>query len=345
MERYVDSLNEELKEYFNILCDNNYPEFIDKYIELPELKRLAGIGQFCGCDYTKIYNIKYWYSRLDHSIACALMAWRFTHDKTQTLISLFHDLGTPAFSHCIDFLMNDHVNQESSERNVFDVLSSSNKVKEYFAQDNFNINELNNIDKYTIIENKRPKLCVDRLDGVLHTGLIWIGFWNIKDIEHIYKNIDVLINEYGEQEIGFIDKTVCEKFFEGVYKYSIALQQNEDKYTMQFVADYLKDAIASNYIKLNDLYYTSEAEIISKISKMDESRWNKFNSATNVIGTDEIPVHTYYVSVDAKKRYVTPLVNINDNSDNVRINDISNECDKLLESYKNFNDSKYAYIE
>ncbi|MGI6325153.1 MAG: hypothetical protein ACOXZS_04370 [Bacilli bacterium] len=41
------------------------------------LQRLAGIGFLCGIDYTKLYanEIKYWYSRLDHSIGCALITW------------------------------------------------------------------------------------------------------------------------------------------------------------------------------------------------------------------------------------------------------------------------------
>lgn len=163
MSSYVENLNDELKRYFNILCNNNYPDFIDKYIELPEMQRLSKIGQFCGCDYTKIFNIKFWYSRLDHSIACALMAWNFTHDKSQTLMALFHDLGTPAFSHCIDYLLDDHVNQNSSEKNVYYILNKSNEFKNNFEIDEFDINEMKNLNKYTILENEKPKLCVATL--------------------------------------------------------------------------------------------------------------------------------------------------------------------------------------
>ena len=56
--KYLNYINDEIKEYYMILCDNDYPDFIDKYINTKELKRLEGIGQFCGCDYTKIFNCK-----------------------------------------------------------------------------------------------------------------------------------------------------------------------------------------------------------------------------------------------------------------------------------------------
>jgi HD superfamily phosphohydrolase len=39
-----------------------------------------------------------------------------TKDKKQTLCALFHDLGTPAFSHVVDFMFNDPTNQASSEK-------------------------------------------------------------------------------------------------------------------------------------------------------------------------------------------------------------------------------------
>jgi hypothetical protein len=43
---YFDSLNEITKKYFKILANNHYPDFIDKYIELPELRRLQELVCF-----------------------------------------------------------------------------------------------------------------------------------------------------------------------------------------------------------------------------------------------------------------------------------------------------------
>lgn len=343
MNQYIESLNNELKEYFNILCDNNYPYFIDKYIELPELQRLKGIGYFCGCDYTKIYSIKYWYSRLDHSITCALMAWHFTKDKTQTLAALFHDIGTPAFSHCIDYLLNDTINQESSEKDVFDIIKSSNSIIKYLEFDCVELVDLKDTSKYTILENKKPKLCIDRLDGILHTCLIWLHCWEISKVKKVYNDIVVHKNEFGEDEIGFLDQDICEMFFDGIYEYSMALQKNEDKFVMQCISDLLKKLIELEKITIEDLYLKSELDIIDIINKYYSKEWNIFSNANELKRSNTKPNGVYSISVECKKRYVIPLCKNNEEVE--RLNDIFENCQKLLDEYLNFEDTKYSYIE
>lgn len=342
MNNYIENLNDELKKYYKILCNNVYPEFINKYIDLPELQRLSKIGQFCGCDYTKIYSVKYWYSRLDHSIACALMTWNFTKDKTQTLLALFHDMGTPAFSHCVDYLLDDYINQESSEKDIYKIINSSNTIKKYLVEDLIDIQKMSDISVYTIVENKKPKICVDRLEGVLSTCLIWLHCWDINRVKKAYQNITVLKNEYNEDELGFNNIQLCENFFEGVNKYSIELQKNEDKYIMQFFADMLKKLLENNCIKIEQLYNMSEQEVINILSSKYETIWNVFKNANTIIRSDIQPNNVYHVSISAKKRYVNPLCK-NNNKIN-RLDEISSNCKTLLDKYMNFEDSKYAYI-
>ena len=333
--------NEEIKQYFNILCKGDYPTFIDKYISTKEMQRLSGIGQFCGCDYTSIHSVKYWFSRLDHSIATALMTWNFTKDKTQTLAALFHDLGTPAFSHCIDYLMGDTINQESSEINVYEVINNSNKIKGYLKSDSINIADIKDISIYPVVENKKPKICVDRLDGILGTCLIWQQYWDLSTVKKVYDDMTVLTNEFNEDEIGFQTKDIAELFFDGVFKYSIVLQKNEDKYTMQFIADILKDMLNNNKIKLDDLYVVSEEYIINMIQSIYEE-YNVFSQTKMIERTEQIPENNYYVSIDAKKRYVVPIC-INSNKI-ARLDTFSNKCKDKLDEYLNFKDSKYAYV-
>ena len=84
-----------ISRYHNILCpQKDYPAFIDKYIALPIMQRLSGIGLLCGSDWTKLFCNRFYYSRLDHSKGVALIIWHFTHDKAQTLAGLFHDVSS-----------------------------------------------------------------------------------------------------------------------------------------------------------------------------------------------------------------------------------------------------------
>lgn len=331
----------ELKEYLKTLCDSDYPQFIDKYFETKELQRLKGIDQFCGCFYTNLHNVKYWYSRFDHSVATALMTYHFTKDKTQTLSALFHDLGTPCFSHCVDFMLKDSVNQESSEKNVLDILKSSKDICASLEQDNISIDRLDT-SKYGVVENKFPKLCVDRLDGILTTGLIWTDYLDISDVEMIYKNMVVLKNEDNNYEIGFKTVDIAIKFFNAMLNYGYILQSNEDKYTLSFIADTLRSLCNKRYIKAEDLYNLSEEDVIKLIIKYDGKRWNQFINSKKVMRSIHSIDNCFVVSVESKNRHVVPLVKYQNNV--CRLNKISSEAKILLEEFNSYKDTKYCYI-
>ena len=96
MNEYFENLNETIKEYFKVLSDE-IPDFLYDYINTPAMQRIGKIGCGCGTDYTKIFNNKFFYSNLDHSIGVALIIWNFTKDKKQTIAGLFHDISTPVF--------------------------------------------------------------------------------------------------------------------------------------------------------------------------------------------------------------------------------------------------------
>ena len=114
MGKYFDSIDEKRKEYFKILSPD-FPEWLIDYIEVKEIRRLSGISMLCATDYSSIYNYVSFNSTLNHSIGVALMVWNFTKDKKQTLAGLFHDIATPVFKHCIDFMNGDSEHQESTE--------------------------------------------------------------------------------------------------------------------------------------------------------------------------------------------------------------------------------------
>ncbi|MCL2859774.1 MAG: hypothetical protein FWF46_04285 [Oscillospiraceae bacterium] len=348
MQSPVISNNEELNKYFSLLCKNNFPEFILKYIDSPVLKRLSGVGHFCGCDYTKLefFDVKYWYSRLDHSIACACIAWHLTKDENQTLLALFHDCGTPAFSHCVDYMLQDIETQESAEKNIYDVINNDVPTLQLLKNDNIDINIFKNIKNFPIVENKKPKLCVDRLEGVLSTCLVWRKTWELSDIESFYDDIIVGYNENQEQEISFKNINSCEKFFEGILEYSISMQKNEDKIYMYLVGDILKQATNYKLFKFEDLYKLSENEILNLIKNSNNNKLvemlDVFMNLTN-IGRSDSPVNDVYsISLECKKRYVNPF--IYGEHQQGRASELSKYCNELLNQYLNYEDTKYAYI-
>ena len=144
-------------DYFKILS-SDFPNWLYDYINTKELQTQKYISTTCGILYTDLLDSDIFYSSLDHSIAVALIVWHFTHDKKQTLAGLFHDISTPAFKHCVDFLNGDYEKLESTEALTTEFIKKSQDVMNLLKEDNIKIEEIDNYHIYPIADNDTPKL-------------------------------------------------------------------------------------------------------------------------------------------------------------------------------------------
>ena len=135
MNKYWNNLNDEIKKYFSILSPE-FPKWLNEYINTNELLRLNYISTTCGTIYSDLFDNNFSFSTLDHSVAVALIVWNFTHDKKQTLSGLFHDIATPTFKHCVDFLNGDYMIQESTEDMTTEIIKNSDKIMKLLNKDN-----------------------------------------------------------------------------------------------------------------------------------------------------------------------------------------------------------------
>ena len=344
--KYLDSLNDEIREYFNILSPQ-FPEWLLEYIETEEMKRLKYIGISCGTDYTKVYKPEYWYSNLEHSVGVALIIWNFTKDKKQTLAGLFHDISTPVFKHCIDFLNGDHETQESTEEYTTKIIENSKQIMPLLQRDGIKLEEVNDYKLYPLADNDTPGLSADRFEYTFSSGLTFHRVWDLDSIRECYTNIVVLKNETGLPEIGFKDLTVGEKYISVVSKLWPTWITNSDKAVMQFLADMVRAMYDRKYITLEDLYTLSEEEAIKKILNCEDTylsnAFKSFQEATQVFDSEEAVVNKYCVSVKAKKRYTIPLVQ--NNGGVARIYNLSAKAKRDIDTYLSFKTATYAYFD
>ena len=269
MKNYLDTLNEEIKQYLKILSPE-FPEWLLEYINTPEMLRLDEIGMSCGTFYTKVYNDKYFYSTLTHSIAVALIIWNFTHDKKQTISGLFHDIATPTFKHCIDFMNGDSEHQESTEERTEQIIKNSTEIMKLLNREGIKIEEISDYHIYPIADNDTPKLSSDRLEYTLSGGLYQVRVFEIEDIKKYYSNLTVLKNEENIPELGFKDSKICEEFIHKISKLWPRWVEDEDRLCMQFIADIMKSMNIKGYITIDDLYNLSEKEVINIIKNCDD---------------------------------------------------------------------------
>ena len=293
--------------YLKLLNYDNVPEFLKKYLEVPTLQRLKEIGYFCGMDYAskKIYDFKEYVSRYDHSLTVALLVYKLTEDKTQTLAGLFHDVSTPCFSHVIDYMNKDYVKQESTEKNMLKVIESDSALLNLLREDKIKVDEIVDFKEYTIVDNDRPKLCVDRLDGIIQTGYNWTKEINLEDIDTIINDIKVYKNEQDENEIGFRTKEVAEKVLAYSDKINEVCHSSEDNYMMELLAKITRYSINKGYITYDELFTSTEKVIFEKFDSKKDSFLEKLLVDFRNLDSANIP---YIELPNVKNRNINPLV-------------------------------------
>ena len=346
MKNYLETINPVLKEYYEILSPE-MPEFLGEYINTIAMQKQNGISVTCGTYYSDMYD-QVWYSSLDHSIAVALIIWNFTKDKKQTLSGLFHDIATPVFKHCIDFMNKDYEKQESTEELTTKLIKDSSEIMALLNRDGIKIEEINDYHIYPIADNDTPLLSSDRLEYTLSNGYgVTEKIWGLDDIKEVYQDITILKNEDGIDELGFNTLEKAEKFVQTMSMLSRLYRRNKTKFTMQFLADTMKKMSEAGLITVEDLYKYSEKEVMEMIEncKLDNISecFKTWKNAKQIIESDEKPEDVFYVSIDnVKVRYINPLVKVGNESK--RIMDISEKAKDAIEEAKNYKTKKYAYM-
>ena len=347
MNNCLQNLNPTLREYFSILSED-FPEFLVEYINTPAMQKQNKISISCGTYYSKMFDIEFWYSSLEHSIAVALIIWHFTKDKKQTLAGLFHDISTPVFKHCIDFMNGDHEKQESTEDLTKTLILKSDEIMALLKRDKIDIDEIADYHIYPVADNDTPMLSADRLEYTFSNGLGAVKkVWDLDDIREIYSNIQIFEKEDGILEMGFTDKAIADNFVEKMSELSLYYMNDKRRFSMQFLADIMKMMSEQKIITVNDLYNIPEKDVVKLIEKCDlyniSNCFKAWRNADDVKTSSVKPSNVYNVNVKAKKRYINPLVQIDNKL--YRINEISQQANDYINKCMEYDFDKYLYMD
>ena len=293
-------------EYLNRI--GKVPRFLNKYLNVPSLLRLKNIGYFCGMDYAskEVYDFKELISRYDHSLSVALLTWKFTHDKKATIAALFHDVATPCFAHVIDYMNKDYTNQESTEEYTEEIIKNDLELKRCLRIDKIKYSEICNFKEFSIVDNKRPKLCADRFDGIILTGYNWTKSMELDDILRFTDNLCVYKNEDNELELGFKDKDIAIDVLKISDEIDEICHSSEDNFMMELLANITRISINDKIIDYKDLYYITEVELFDKIKHSKNCELLELLDLFYNVRVSDIPDTV----LDVKKRDLNPLCSL-----------------------------------
>ena len=291
--------------YLDLLGLHEMPEFLIKYLSAPCLVRLKKVGYFCGMDYASkhTYSFKEYISRYDHSLSVALLTYKLTSSKKEALAGLFHDVATPCFSHVIDYMNGDYINQESTEEYTEKILKNDIELQKLLKLDHIKLEEIINFKDFPVVDNKRPKLCIDRLDGIITSSIGWAKNITSKEIEEMINHLTIYENEEKEEEVGFTSLAVAKKALKKNKEIEELCHSNKDNYMMHLLADITKKAIEEGVISYDKLYHYNEEELWKILNHSKQKDLQELIHQFKTI--KQIPIRDY---PEIKKRILNPLV-------------------------------------
>ncbi|MCR5491768.1 MAG: hypothetical protein K6F32_06545 [Bacilli bacterium] len=310
-------------------ADPDKVKAIEKYLGAPELIRLKNVGMHCGLEYTSFpfYKDLGSYSRYVHSVGVALICLNFSDDLKVALSGLFHDISTPCFAHVIDFLNGDHDTQESTEASTRDVIQGSSRIMELLREDGFSLDDVSDYHRYPIADNDSPRLSADRLEYTI-SNFINFGLMPFEEAVELYKDIEVGTNEEGMTELVFKNEDRALKFALNCLENGRIYVADEDRFSMEYLARKLLDAISRGVISRPDLMLT-EPILIDKLCRDPKSKadWESFR-ALRALERHETPVEGAW-KIGGKKRFIDPYV-----KGRGRLSGISEEFRNKVKAFK-----------
>jgi hypothetical protein len=338
--------------YHSILSPD-FPDFFYKYTSLPLMKRLSGIGLLCGTDWTRLYRNRFYYSRLDHSIGVARIIWHFTHDKVQTLAGLLHDVSTPVFSHVGDFRNGDALTQESTEDANARMIKNDSQLCTLLAHDGFSPDDVCDYHRYPVADNEVPRLSADRLEYMFPSGMVLEGSWTLQEISDTYGDITLCRNEDGRPELGFHTQKAAEFYCGRFCSTGHVLQLNENKLTLQLLADIVTRAVRLGILTERDCYMLSEEQVMDKFGSFKDDaeftrRYLTFRTMTHIEHTDHPLDDCFCVSLKVKQRYINPLVVTGNKNSGLyearRLNSVSPYAARIISDFLSYSDTPYGCV-
>ena len=146
--------------------DRIYGEFeiaesvLIEIINSKTLQRLKGISQMGMPDE---YYHKKGFSRYEHCVGVMLLLRKLGASLPEQIAGLLHDVSHTAFSHLIDWVIGDPTKENYQDDNFKNFIDKSD-IPKILNKYGFDVDDICNLDKFSLLENEAPNICADRVD-------------------------------------------------------------------------------------------------------------------------------------------------------------------------------------
>src|SRR3989344_498807 len=201
------------------------------------------------------------FSRFDHSIGVLILLRRLNAKLEEQVAGLLHDASHTAFSHIIDWVLEDTTNENYQDKTLLKTFEET-EISSILKKHGFDPQKIADLEKFSLLEREAPFLCADRVDYSLREISHLHNIEDAKKILEDLKNVDEKI---------ILDSLESAELFARHYVYMSRNHWGEDKAKARFYifADILKKALSKKIISIDDMMKTDK-EILDVLRKSND---------------------------------------------------------------------------
>ncbi len=224
------------------------------------VQRLKGVYQG-GASY--FVNEKWNVTRYEHSIGVMLLIQKLGGSLEVQIAGLLHDVSHTAFSHVIDFVLENK--DEDYHEKIYHQIITDSEIPCILRKYGYDYNKiLLDHSRWELLEQPAPELCADRIDYTLR-DMYQYGNITLEEINNFLENLIIL-----NGKIYLKNVATAEWFVKTYYQEVIDFFMNPlNIYGYDFLAKTLKLALDKKIINLNTLLSTDE-EVMDLLRLSDD---------------------------------------------------------------------------
>ncbi|WP_059105522.1 HD domain-containing protein [Shouchella shacheensis] len=265
------------------------------------VQRLKGIHQG-GASF--LVNPEWNVTRYDHSIGVMLLVRKLGGSLEEQIAALLHDVSHTAFSHVIDFVLEQE--KEDFHEQIYDRVIEDSELPVILKEHGYNYADLLfNEWKWTLLEQEAPALCADRIDYTLR-DMYHYGQINNDDAQTFLASLTV---KSGRIYVSTIQ--AAEWFTETYYKEVIEFFMHpKNLYGYKALTNVLQSAFKKGLIGTRDFLSTDD-ELLSTLENSADEDITKLLLRIHPDVKVEENKHEYDFHIRNKVRLVDPPVLMN----------------------------------
>ena len=290
---------------------------LDELVQCKAIQRLKKIHQGGA---TFLVDSRWSGTRYDHSIGVMLLIKLLGGGIEEQILGLLHDVSHTAFSHVIDYVLEDEL--EDFHETLYEEMVMTSEIPTILSQYGYNYKTILNMNS-SRLEASLPSLCADRIDYTLR-DLYHCGYVSLQEIQSFIQDLSFVDNQIVIQSLD-----MAEWFTKAYYHEVIDFFMHPlNIYANHQLTQVLKEALDEKIITLEDFKQDDEFLLNHIRNSENDSLIQALNQIHSEVILVEDKAH-YDIHKKLKPRMVNPIVCFE--GDFKKLSDISTSANTLIQ--------------